>query len=58
MVDLSGYLKDLRWSQAELARRIKVEKNTVSRWINKKTECPEVVILYLELLTRVQGLLK
>lgn len=57
MVDLSGYLKELGWSQGELARRIKVKPNTVNRWVNKKTNCPEVVILYLRLLLDIHGLI-
>jgi len=52
MWDLKHFIKELGWSQAELARRLKVNKNTVNNWVGGET--PQVVRLYLELLCRLK----
>ena len=48
--DLSQKLSILKWKQSDLARRIKVTQNAVSAWMTGKSEVPEIVLLYLELL--------
>lgn len=54
-VELSQLLTNLHWTQNELSRRIDVDKNTVSRWINGERKTPKVVILYLSLLARLKS---
>ena len=48
-MDFRQYLEHFGWSQAELARRIGVTPDTVSRW---KGQAPQVVLMYLEELKR------
>lgn len=48
--DLSQKLDILKWKQADLSRRIKVSQNAISAWMTGKSDVPEVVLLYLELL--------
>jgi len=43
-MDFRQYLEHFGWSQAELARRIGVTPDTVSRW---KGQAPQVVLMYL-----------
>ena len=44
-MDFKQYLVYFGWSQANLARRIGVSPDTVSRW---KGQAPQVVLMYLE----------
>jgi len=48
-MDFKQYLAYFGWSQANLARRIGVSPDTVSRW---KGQAPQVVLMYLEELKR------
>jgi len=48
--DLKAYLHELGWSQAELARRIKVYPATVSQW----KEVPGAVEAYVRLALEVR----
>ena len=50
--DLKTYLHELGWSQAELARRIKVYPATVSQW----KEVPGAVEAYVKLAIDVKNL--
>lgn len=44
-------------SQAELAVRVSVHENTVSKWMTGKTSVPGAVIAYLRLYRDVKALL-
>ena len=48
-MDFKQYLVYFGWSQANLARRIGVSPDTVSRW---KGQAPQVVLMYLEQLRK------
>ena len=50
MVDLPYLLSRIGWKQTQLAERIEVTPDTVSRWCSGKRKAPKVVLLYLELL--------
>lgn len=50
-------LTKLRWSQAELARRIDVHPNTVSHWVTGKRPIPGAVKAYVDLALKVKGLI-
>ena len=54
--DLHKALKTLGWSRADLSRRVKVDPNTVSKWIVGKSPIPGAVEAYLRLATDVQNL--
>lgn len=47
-------LKKLRLTQAELARRLYVNRATTGRWVNGTTTVPGVVIAYLKLLKYIR----
>jgi hypothetical protein len=47
----------LGWSQAELARRVDVHVNTVSKWMTGKSRVPGAVLAYVRLSIKVKGLL-
>lgn len=47
----------LGWSQAELAKRLGVHKNTVSKWATGQTHLPGPVNAYLNLAVKVRRLL-
>ena len=52
---LRKHLKTLGWSQAELARRIKVTPTAVSRWCNG-SKVPGSVVAYVEQSVKVKKL--
>jgi transcriptional regulator with XRE-family HTH domain len=56
MENVHRQLKVLKWSQAELARRLRVSQGTVSRW--QKKGAPYVVLLYLNLLVGIKEYLE
>lgn len=49
------WLKELGWSQAELARRLGVSPPTVTNWVNR-SEFPKYSEAYLELAVEVARL--
>jgi ribosome-binding protein aMBF1 (putative translation factor) len=49
-------LRYLGWSQAELARRVRVDPNTVSKWAQEKAPIPGTVAAYLDLAVKVKTL--
>ncbi len=51
--DWQAMLKDLRWSKAELARRLGVHANTVLGW---KDGAPDYALAYLRLAVRAKEL--
>jgi transcriptional regulator with XRE-family HTH domain len=55
--DISRDLVILGWSQADLAERIDVHRNTVSAWATGKAETPGPVKAYLALAIKVGALL-
>jgi hypothetical protein len=46
-------LEVLGWSHGELARRLDVNPNKVSKWIGGKSHMPNRVAVWLEMLARV-----
>ena len=46
--ELKEHLKYLGWSQAELARRVTVDKNTVTRWM-KSGVIPGATAAFVEI---------
>lgn len=48
-------LRDLRWSQTELARRVRVHPSSVTRWINEDN-VPGPVVAYLDLARQMRKL--
>lgn len=54
-IDLPAVMASLDWSNAELARRVEVHPNTVSKWITGETRVPGGVRAYLGLLIAVRG---
>lgn len=54
---IKGWLKQLGWTQAEFARRIGVDENTVSKWMTGKANPSEPALAYLRLAVRVKELM-
>lgn len=55
--DLRAALKDLGWSQADLARRCEINKSTPSEWMGKPTEpIPGPIAAYVALSLEVKKL--
>ncbi len=50
-------LKEMGWTQAELAEHLDVRKATVNDWIKGRSPIPRIVRLYLTLLMRTNNLL-
>ena len=48
-------LKDLRWSQAELGRRLGRNPSTVSLWLTGVLDPPQYALSYVELALEMQG---
>jgi len=48
-------LKDLRWSQAELGRRLGRNPSTVSLWLTGVLDPPQYALSYIELALEMQG---
>lgn len=55
--DLAAPLMALGWSQADLAKRLRVHENTVSAWATGKARVPGAVQAYLRLAVAVSRLL-
>ncbi len=53
--ELKQSLKQLGWTQAELARRVKVTPTAVCRWC-KNQKVPGSVVSYIELAMKVKKL--
>jgi hypothetical protein len=53
---LLGLLESINWSQAQLARKLQLDPNTVSRWITARTPVPNWVLEYLSALQAVKAL--
>ena len=53
--DLPAILAHLGWSQGQLAERIDVHPNTVSRWVNGKAQPPALVRIHLTLLLTLKA---
>ncbi len=53
--DFRASLKSLRWSQAELARRLGLAESTVCRW-KLEREVPQYAAAYLELALKMKQL--
>lgn len=56
--ELRACLTDLKWSQAELARRMKVHPNTVTGWTSDRTKIPGSVELSVTLMLKLQELIE
>ena len=54
-IELRNNLKQLGWTQAELARRVKVTPTAVCRWC-KNQKVPGSVVSYVELAIKVKKL--
>jgi len=52
--DLKRTLKDLGWTQAQLAERLGVDLATVSRWANGHLPVPQYAVAFLDLAMRVK----
>jgi transcriptional regulator with XRE-family HTH domain len=53
---LKANLNDFGWSQAELAKRLKVHPNTVTKWVNDRKPVPQSVILWVNALSELRAL--
>ena len=51
-IELKKVLLELKWTKAELARRVGLDPHTISRW----SEVPGPVVAYLDLAIKVRGL--
>ena len=56
--DLELELSRLGWTGAELARRLGVDPDTVSRWRRRKVPVPGYASAYLALATKAKGMLE
>jgi plasmid maintenance system antidote protein VapI len=55
--DLAAKLDALGWSQTQLAERISVHPNTISRWTTGKAEITGPARAYVDLAMKVKALL-
>ena len=53
---LGPALKELGWSQADLAKKLSVHPNTVSGWMTGRLALPRYAIAYLNLALSVERL--
>ena len=51
-------MRDTGFSQSELARRVSVHPNTVSKWSTGQSRMPGAVIAYLKLYRDVKALIE
>ena len=49
-------LDSLGWKQSDFCQKTGVHRNTVGRWVAKKTVIPRWVVSYLDAMLRIQDL--